>query len=90
MHLQIVIQQELAKQEHFFFTWHPNGLRDNEMTIWVSPHVHLAFRYTGSHQPKPNKAWLIALNAISYSRRGLIAISEEDAVRYLRENPGLK
>ncbi|WP_231291568.1 hypothetical protein [Leucobacter chromiiresistens] len=90
MHLQIVIQQKLAKQEHFFFTWHPSGRPDNEMTIWVSPHVHLGFRYSGSRHPKTSKAWLVALNAISYSPRGLIAVGEEEAARYLRENPGVR
>lgn len=88
--LQVVVERKLMKMECFFLTWHPQCFADNEMSVWISPHSPIAFHFSGSREPKISKAWVVALNAISHTSRGLMAISEEDAVKYLRENPGVR
>lgn len=89
-HLQVVIQLKLAKMECFFLTWHPHCETKSEMSIWISPRSPLAFHFSGSREPSLSKKWAVALNAISHTPRGLVAISEEYAITYLRENPGVR
>lgn len=89
-HVKMVVQLKLTKMECFFLTWHPHCQADSEMSVWISPRSPLAFHFSGSREPPLSKSWVVALNAISHTPRGLVVISEKDAIRYLRENPGVR
>ena len=89
-HLQLVIGQKLKKQECFFLSWQkPHDQGDGRMSVWLSPYTTVAFHFSGSREPEMSKAWVLALNALAYSPRGLIAISEDEAERYVKNNPDL-
>ncbi|WP_200329591.1 hypothetical protein [Leucobacter sp. L43] len=89
-HLQFVIGQKLKKKESFFLSWqksHDQG--DGRMSVWLSPFAALAFHFSGSREPEMSKAWVRALNALAHTPRGLIAISEDEAERYVKNNPDI-
>ncbi|MGW9019858.1 DUF7882 family protein [Leucobacter chromiiresistens] len=89
-HLQFVIGQKLKKQECFFLSWHkPHDQGDGRMSVWLSPYVTVAFHFSGSRDPELSKVWVHALNALAHTPRGLIAISEEEAERFVKNNPDL-
>ena len=89
-HLQFVIGQKLKKQESFFLSWHkPHDQGDGRLSLWLSPYATVAFRFSGSREPELSKAWVRALNALAHTPRGLIAITEEEAERYVKKNPDL-
>lgn len=89
-HLQFVIGQKLKKQECFFLSWHkPHDQGDGRLSLWLSPYATVAFRFSGSREPELSKAWVRALNALAHTPRGLIAITEEEAERYVKKNPDL-
>ncbi|SDQ25798.1 hypothetical protein [Leucobacter chromiiresistens] len=89
-HLQFVIGQKLKKQECFFLSWHkPHDQGDGRLSIWLSPYTTVAFRFSGSRDPELSKVWVRALNALAHTPRGLVAITEEEAERYVKKNPDL-
>ncbi|KTR82624.1 DUF7882 family protein [Leucobacter chromiiresistens] len=89
-HLQFVIGQKLKKQECFFLSWHkPHDQGDGRLSIWLSPYATVAFRFSGSRDPELSKVWVRALNALAHTPRGLVAITEEEAERYVKKNPDL-
>lgn len=89
-HLQFVIGQKLRKGEGFFLSWqksHSEG--DGRTSAWLSQYATIAFQYSGSREPEMSKAWVRALSALSHTSRGLIAISEHEAEKYVKKNPDL-
>ncbi|MEV8338997.1 hypothetical protein [Leucobacter sp. NPDC077196] len=89
-HLKTVIGQKLIKQESFFLSWTRTPEQGSgRMSVWLSPYVTVAFRFSGSKRPELNMVWLKALNSLSNTPRGLIVISEEEAEAYARKNPDL-
>lgn len=89
-HLQFVIGQKLRKQEGFFLSWqkgHSEG--DGRTSVWLSPHVTIAFHYSGGKEPEMSKAWVRVLSALAHTPRGLVGISEQDAEKYAKKNPDL-
>ena len=51
-------------------------------SIWLAPNIPIVFRFAGSRTPQLNETWLTALHELSHTPRGLIVISEQEAVRY--------
>lgn len=89
-HLKTVIGQKLMKQESFFLSWTKTPEQGSgRVSLWFSPYVNIAFKFGGSKSPELNLVWLKALNALSNTPRGLLAITEEEAERYARNNPDL-
>ncbi|WP_336662574.1 DUF7882 family protein [Leucobacter sp. USHLN154] len=89
-HLQFVIGQKLKKKESFFLSWQkPHDRGDGRMYVWLSPHATMAFHFSESREPEMSKAWVRALNALAYTPRGLIAIDEDEAERYVKNNPDI-
>lgn len=90
LHLKFVIGQKLKKQENFFLSWHRSGSEGGgRVSLWMSPYVELAFRFSGGREPEYNQRWLKVLSALSHSPRGLVVISEDDAEKYATKNPDL-
>ncbi len=55
----------------------------------ISPYTTMAFHFSGSKEPELSKVWVRSLNALAHTPRGLIAISEEEAERFAKNNPDL-
>ncbi|MFD5600821.1 hypothetical protein ACFWHR_12295 [Leucobacter sp. NPDC058333] len=87
-HLKIVISQKLGRQEAFFLSWSKSAAEGSgRVCLWVSPYVPLAFKFTADEPPELNRHWLRALNALSRSQHGLIAIDEDHAESFIKNNP---
>lgn len=85
-HLKIAISQKLLKHECFFVNWvNPVDQGSGRVSIWVSPSIPLAFRFSGSRPPELNAVWVDVLADLSHSPRGMIVVSEEEAVRIAKQ-----
>lgn len=89
-HLQVAISQKLRKRESCFLSWvKPHGEGGGRASLWLSPFVTIAFKFSGNREPELSKTWLSVMGALSHTARGLIALSEEDARRFAKQNPSL-
>jgi hypothetical protein len=78
-HLQIVIWSKLRRGEQFAFTWTESQRSGYGRTsIWISPHIPLAFEFFGSKTPLINREWLEALSRAANSTGGLQVVPEPD------------
>ncbi len=85
-HLKIAIVTKLRLQESFLLNWVlPVERGSGRMSIWISPSIPLQFRFSGSRPPELNKVWLQALAHSAHSSRGMILMSEDDAIAYLED-----
>ncbi|MCR2812276.1 ATP-dependent DNA ligase [Microbacterium sp. zg.Y1090] len=88
-HLQVVIGAKLRRSEGFFFTWREDSsLGGGRTALWIHPGASLTFKFSGSREPRINRAWIDALAATANSPRGLYAVpepqlSESDVERVL-------
>ncbi|KTR85780.1 hypothetical protein [Leucobacter chromiiresistens] len=89
-HLKTVIGQKLKKQECFFLSWTKTPEQGSgRVSVWLSPYTTVAFRFSGSRPPELNVAWVKVLAALSHTARGLVVLSEEDAMAYAKKNPDI-
>ena len=78
-HLQIVIWAKIRRGEPFSFTWtEPSRNGYGRTSIWISPHVALAFEYFGGKVTLINKSWVNALSKSANSPGGLQVVPEPD------------
>ncbi|MBK0417838.1 hypothetical protein JD276_02155 [Leucobacter sp. CSA1] len=81
-HLKAAVGIKLRRQECFFISWaNPVERGSGRISVWVSPHIPLVFRFSGSRPPELNPAWIDVMNRLANTPRGLIMISEQDAER---------
>lgn len=84
-HLKVAVGMKLRRQESFFISWsNPVERGSGRVSIWVSPGIPLAFRFSGSRAPELNKVWLDVLNELSHTPRGLIMVSEKEAEEHAK------
>ncbi|WP_241156264.1 hypothetical protein [Leucobacter chromiireducens] len=89
-HLKVVIGQKLRTQESFFLNWSKTPEQGSgRVSLWLSPHVPIGFRFAGSRSPELNPTWVRVLTARSHTARGLTILSEEDAEAFARQYPDL-
>lgn len=82
-HLKVAITAKLRRQECFLLSWStPPEHGSGRVSLWLSPHIPLAFRFSGSRAPQLNESWVAVLNELSNTPRGLIVLSEQEAERY--------
>ena len=89
-HLQVAIAWKLQRRECFFLSWvktHEQG--GARVSIWLGPQLSVAFHFARCEEHAINAAWVRALQALSHTPRGLIAIGEEEAQTYARKHPHL-
>lgn len=85
-HLKVAISMKLRQQECFLMSWvNPPERGSGRVSIWLSPSIPVAFRFSGSRAPSLNKTWLSVLNELSNTPRGLIAVTEEEAEKHAAE-----
>ncbi len=79
-HLKVAITMKLRRQESFLMSWvNPAEKGGGRVSIWLTPNIPIAFRFSGSRSPELNRDWLEVMNDLSNTPRGLIVISEQDA-----------
>lgn len=79
-HLKVAISVKLRRQECFLVSWsNPVEKGSGRVSLWVSPHIPLVFRFHGSVAPELNQTWLSVLNDLSHSPHGLVLITEREA-----------
>jgi len=84
-HLKVAITSKLRRQESFLMSWtNPPEKGSGRVSIWLAPSIPVTFRFAGSRAPELNEEWLTALTELSHTPRGLIVISEDEAVQYLK------
>lgn len=83
-HLKIAITAKLRLGEGFLLSWTvPPGQGAGRTSVWLSPGIPLGFRFGGSKPPALSREWLEALERSSHGIRGMVAMSEGEAARYL-------
>lgn len=82
-HLKVVMTSKLRRQESFLLSWvNPAERGGGRVSVWVTPSIPLTFRFAGSRSPQLNQTWLEVLHELSHTPRGLLVISEEQAVKH--------
>jgi hypothetical protein len=85
-HLKVAISLKLRRQECFFLSWStPADRGSGRISLWMSPHIPLSFRFAGSKTPELNETWLRVLGDLSNTPRGLLVISEREAEAYAQK-----
>lgn len=86
-HLKVAITTKLRRQECFLLSWNtPVEQGSGRVSLWLSPHIPLIFRFSGSRSPQMSQSWLNVLSELANTPRGLIVVSEEEAERHLAES----
>lgn len=75
-HLQVVIWSKVRRGEQFSFTWTDPTHGGARTSIWISPHISLAFEFYGSRLPAINRQWVELLNKAANSPAGLQVFPE--------------
>lgn len=84
-HLKVAITAKLRRQECFMLSWVIEARRGSgRVSLWLAPGVPLQFRFAGSRRPSLNKAWIDVMVQFSNSGRGLVVVSEADALALSR------
>lgn len=74
---------KLRRQECFFLSWsNPAERGSGRVSLWMSPNIPIAIRFSGSKAPELNEVWLRVLNELSHTPRGLVVITEREAEAY--------
>ena len=82
-HLKVAMGLKFRKQESFFLSWNLNLVnRSGRISVWMSPSQQIGFRFSGGKPAALNKEWVRVLVELSGSPRGMIAMTERDAVGY--------
>jgi len=77
-HIKVAITMKLRRQESFLLSWSNSPERGGGRTsLWLSPHIPLTFRFSGSRPPQLNKEWLEVLSELSNTARGLTVVPEQ-------------
>lgn len=79
-HLRIVMVTKLRRQEGYTLSWDlPLSEGSGRVSLWISPHIPLQFRFDGSREPAINRAWIEELATVAASTSGLILLPEPTA-----------
>lgn len=85
-HVKIAITLRLSRKESFLLSWtNPSARGSGRVSLWMTPYIGLSFRFSGSRPPEVNPTWVSVLSELSYSGRGLVVISETEALAYAKE-----
>ncbi|WP_029067772.1 hypothetical protein [Jonesia quinghaiensis] len=81
-HVKIAMGSKLRRNESFFLTWKADPASGSgRFSLWVSPAIPLAFRFSGSRPPELNQVWLEIMAEQSHTPGGLVVISEAEAMQ---------
>ena len=76
-HLKVVILAKLRRGESFAFSWEYTAASGKgHSSIWIHPTIPLQFDFSGSREPRLNRAWVEELVRLSNTPAGLRVIPE--------------
>lgn len=76
-HLRVAIMTKLRRGEPFMFELNVSPSEGSgRRSFWVHPAVPMQFHFSGSREPRINRAWVEALYAEASSNVGLRVIPE--------------
>lgn len=85
-HLKLAVAAKLRVGEGFLLNWPiPAEKGAGRVSLWLSPSTDVQFRFGGSKSPALNRRWLDALSRSSQGLRGMVAMTEEEAMDYLEQ-----
>jgi len=85
-HLKIAITAKLRVGETFLLNWQvPAHKGSGRLSVWLSPLSSVEYRFGGSRPPELNRAWLDALSRSAHGLRGMVAMTEEEAMSYMEQ-----
>lgn len=88
-HLKVAIGHKLRRQESFYLSWHKKLKEgDGRISVWISSHAPLTFRFSGGRQPELNPVWVRVLEETGNSARGMQVMPEEAAEKYAKSKNG--
>lgn len=83
-HLKVAIAAKLRVGDAFLLNWQiPPEEGSGRISLWISPSIPMAFRFSGSKPPEMNRHWLDALARSSHGIRGMVLMDERQAVDYV-------
>ncbi|GAA4157104.1 hypothetical protein GCM10022286_08300 [Gryllotalpicola daejeonensis] len=83
-HLKIAITAKLRIGESFLLNWQvPVEDGSGRISLWISPQIPMAFRFSGSKPPELNKYWIDALARSAHGIRGMVVMDEDQAREYV-------
>lgn len=83
-HLKVAVTMKLRRQESFLMSWvNPAERGGGRVSIWLTPYVPLSFKFLGSRAPELNNAWISVLHRFSNTPRGMIVLSEQEAMQHI-------
>jgi hypothetical protein len=83
-HLKAAMNLKLRRQECFMLSWaNPVEKGSGRLSLWISPHIPLVFRFSGSRPPQLNDAWVRVLSELSHTTRGLVVVEESEVEEYV-------
>ncbi|GAA4157670.1 hypothetical protein GCM10022286_09490 [Gryllotalpicola daejeonensis] len=89
-HLKIAIVAKLRLQESFLVNFSiPAERGSGRISLWISPAIPLAFRFSGSRPPELNRVWIDAMSRSAHGVRGMVLMGENEAADYLKAAGGL-
>ncbi|MFS0895122.1 ATP-dependent DNA ligase [Microbacterium sp. 179-I 3D3 NHS] len=76
-HLQLVITAKLRRGEPFSFSWKEDmSIGGGRVTVWISSHSALVFKYQTSRRPAISRHWIDALAYTANAPTGLYLVPE--------------
>lgn len=76
-HLQVVIGAKVRRGESFHFTWiDDDSTGDGRTTVWIHPHVPLAYKFFGKRAAVINRQWVEEMMFSANSVSGLHIVPE--------------
>lgn len=82
-HVKLALVAKMRRQESFLMSWPVSVDRGSgRVSLWVSSMIPLQFQFAGGRQPAINRAWVVAMLESAHSDRGLIVMTEAEAMQH--------
>lgn len=85
-HVRVAVAAKLRRQECFLLSWEIDvSAGSGRVSLWLSPSIPLEFKFSGSRVPDLNPMWLEALVETANTGRGMILMTEADAIKHMQQ-----
>ncbi len=84
-HIKTAIEVRLRKHESFLLSWNvAPQFGSGRVSLWMAPTMPLIFMFSGSRPPVLNRDWIAVMTEHAHTVRGMIIVSEAEAMAYSR------
>lgn len=87
-HVKAAVRHKLRMHECFLMSWVQAEHSMGRISVWMSPEIPLTFQFAGSRRPTLNEHWVRVMEHMSNTPRGMVVLSEEEAMQVMRDAPG--